>query len=79
MFTPLDSGGEKTHLCMYFIHMLYMVFIFIRVGFSVEINQSRFRDALIYGKRILADRGFRIKGGTKKTGILLSLCFSPPT
>lgn len=59
--------------------MLYMVFIFIRVGFLVEINQSRFRDALIYGKRILADRAFKIKGGTEKTGILISLWFSPPT
>lgn len=79
MFTPFDSRGEKTHLCLYFIHMLYMVFVFIRVGFSVEINQSRFSNALIYGKRILADRGFRIKGSTEKTGILISLCFSPPT
>jgi len=59
--------------------MMYMVFIFIRVGVSAEINQSRFRDALIYDKRILADKGFRIKGGTEKTGVLISLCFSPPT
>lgn len=60
-------------------YMLYMGFIFIRVGFSVEINQSRFRNALLYGKRILADRGFRIKGSTEKTGILISICFSLPT
>lgn len=61
-----------------YTHTLYMGFIFIRVGFSVEINQGRFRDALIYGKRIHADRGFRLRGSTEKPGILISLCFSPP-
>lgn len=56
-----------------------MAFIFERVGFSFELNQSSFRNTLIYGKRILADRGFRIKRSTEKTDILSSLCFSPPT
>lgn len=62
-----------------YIHMLCMAFIFERVGFSFELNQSSFRNTLIYGKRILADRGFRIKRSTEKTDILSSLCFSPPT
>lgn len=56
-----------------------MGFIFIRVGFSVDINQCKFRNAPIYGKGILANRGFRIKDGTEKTDILIRLCFSPPT
>lgn len=59
--------------------MLYMGFIFIRVGFSVDINQCKFRNAPIYGKGILANIGFRIKDGTEKTDILIRLCFSPPT
>lgn len=54
---------------MYF----YTHVVHTRVGFSAEIKQSKFRDALISGKRILASRGFGMKSGTEKTSFLVTV------
>lgn len=76
-FHLIPEVRKLTRAHILYVHMLYMVFIFIRVGFSVEINQRKFRGALIYGKRILGDRGSRIKHGIEETGVLINLWFSP--
>lgn len=51
--TPEES--KLICVCIFYTRVVYG-FVFIRVGISFEINQSSFRNALTYGKRILADK-----------------------